>query len=172
LGVQDPLKLQFSSLISTKNNQIFIYKLFHSFTYNLKTMIFKLKLITILTAILLLSSCAKEELDCKESLFGTYSGTQTCIDNTNNSYTYTSSLMISESVQENKVVVTISGTSFVAEVSSDCSSVNIVSQTYNNGGGFSTINGNFIVNGNSLTGNFSSVDSWSSNNCAFNLTQL
>jgi hypothetical protein len=32
LGVKDPLKLQFSSLISTKNNQIFIYKLFCSFT--------------------------------------------------------------------------------------------------------------------------------------------
>jgi hypothetical protein len=29
---QYPLKLQFSSLISTKNNQIFIYKLFCSFT--------------------------------------------------------------------------------------------------------------------------------------------
>jgi hypothetical protein len=138
-------------------------------------MLFKLKFITILTAILFLSSCAKEEIDCKTELFGTYSGTRTCSDNTGgNSYTSSTTITISESIQDSKVVVTISGIGFLADVSSDCSSVNIISQTYNNGGtsGLSTISGNFIINGNSLTGNFSSVDNSYSSNCMLNLTQL
>ncbi len=139
-------------------------------------MILKLKFISILTIILLFSSCAKEEIDCKSNLYGTYSGTQSCIDGTSNAYTYQSSLMLSESVQENKIVVTISGTSFAADVSSDCSSITIPSQLVSGGSsGSSTINGSFIVNGASLSGNLTVTDNGSSvynNNCTFNLSRL
>lgn len=155
------------NFIKKKNIKQFILYL-----KTLETMIFKLKLIIILTAILFLSSCAKEEIDCRTELFGTYSGIRTCTDPSGTS-TSTSSLTISKSAQENKVVITISGLSLIADISADCSSLNILPQIINGSGLVSsTISGDFILNGTSLTGNFIITDNNWINSCTLNFTQL
>jgi hypothetical protein len=131
-------------------------------------MILKLKFISILTIILLFSSCAKEEVDCRIDLYGTYTGLQTCID-PSGSNSSTTTLALSKSVQDDKIVITISGIGFIGTVSADCSTITMAPQLYS---GTATISGNFIMNGTSLTGSFVASDSWGNSNCSLNLTQL
>lgn len=123
-----------------------------------------LTLIIFSAVILFSSSCKKDEVeDCTSNALGTYVGTESCVGSNNNL-----TMTISTSSQENQVVVSVSGTAFTfnGELSSNCETVSIPSQTVVGAGGV-VVSGSFNINGSNMNGTMN----FSGSVCSYNLTK-
>ncbi len=117
----------------------------------------------IIVNLLLFSSCKKDEESCSNDALGTYVGTESCVGSNNNL-----TLVIGTSSQENQVVVSISGTAFTfnGELSSNCGTVTLPSQTVVGAGGV-VVSGSLSLNGNNMSGTIN----YSGTVCSYNMTR-
>jgi len=114
----------------------------------------------LISTILIITSCSKD--DCKDDVVGTYFGNENC--GTSNEVVF----KISTSSVENQMLFAIVGTdlSLSAEVSTNCGTFNIESQSATYNGETGVIEGLFNLNGDKLTG---SLKFFGSSTCLYNL---
>ncbi len=116
----------------------------------------------ILGIIIIFSSSCKKDDECLTDATGTYVGIESC-PGVNNNLT----MVISPSVTDGKVVISISGTAitFNGDLSSNCSSISIPSQNVT--GQTGTVDGSFSLNGTNLSGTLN----FSNNSCSYNFSK-